>query len=264
MALKGIDVSHNNGKINWDLAWSSKKFDYVILRTGFGKDIPSQVDKQFEINYAECKRLGIPIGAYHYSYAKNASEAIEEAKFVAKILKGKQLEYPVYFDIEESNQVKLGKTVCTDMVTAFCTTLEQLGFWSGVYSYDSFFKSNLNPSIQGRFACWVASVENVKPRFTNTYQMWQYSWKESIPGSSKETDISECYVDYPSLIKKAGKNGYSVNTQSTPVNTVKPEAPKVKFNILFGCGTKAECEAIQKAVAEHLDEGYKGKIIECK
>ena len=35
---------------------------------------------QFERNYKECKRLGIPVGVYHYSYAKTEGQAKREAE----------------------------------------------------------------------------------------------------------------------------------------------------------------------------------------
>lgn len=56
---------------------------------------------QFERNYSECKRLGIPVGAYWYSYAKTTTEAEQEAAVCLSALAGKQFEYPIAFDIEE-------------------------------------------------------------------------------------------------------------------------------------------------------------------
>ncbi len=71
---KGIDVSKHQGVIDWDKVKASGQVDFAILRAGFGKE-SSQIDVQFEWNYSECKRLGIPCGAYWYSYAKTAAEA---------------------------------------------------------------------------------------------------------------------------------------------------------------------------------------------
>lgn len=207
MELKGIDVSHHNGKLDWNKI-KNDGVQFAIIRTGFGKAIPSQKDREFDRNYTEAKRVGIPIGAYHYSYATTVEEAREEADFVLDIIRGKQFEYPIYFDIEDEVHTKLSKKACSDIVKAFCTRLEENGYWCGVYSFDAFFKSSLTQEIQKRYAIWVARVENVKPSICKTYQMWQYSWKGKVKGSSAETDMDICYVDYPSMIKKAKKNGY--------------------------------------------------------
>lgn len=78
IVAKGIDVSKHQGVINWEKVKASGLVNFAILRAGFGKE-SSQIDVQFERNYSECKRLGIPCGAYWYSYAKTAAEAGQEA-----------------------------------------------------------------------------------------------------------------------------------------------------------------------------------------
>lgn len=208
--LNGIDVSVHNGKLDWNKIKASG-IQFAILRTGFGINIPKQRDGAFEANYLGAKGVGLLVGCYHYSYAKTVAEAIKEAEFVLDIIKGKQFELPIYFDIEEKSQVDLGKRVCTEIVKAFCTRLEQAGYWAGVYTFDSFFATNLDPDIQKRYACWVASVENRKPVSCTKYGMWQYSWKGKINGSSAETDMNYCYIDYPKMIKDKKLNGFTAS-----------------------------------------------------
>ena len=204
---KLIDVSAHNGIIDW-VKVKKSGIDGVIIRTGFGQEHASQIDTHFIDNYNGCKAVGLPVGVYHYSYATTAEGAALEADFVLKLLKGKQLEYPIYFDIEEKAQVKLPKEVCDEIVTAFCSKLEEAGYWAGVYSFDGFFSSNLSTAIIQRFSAWVARVENVKPTYCKAYGMHQYSWRGLIPGISGEVDMNYCYKDFPAIIKKAKLNGY--------------------------------------------------------
>ena len=75
---------------------------YAILRSSFGSPDPSQVDNQFENNYKGAKAAGIPVGAYHYGYAVSEAEARQEARFFLDTIKGKQFEYPVYYDVEDN------------------------------------------------------------------------------------------------------------------------------------------------------------------
>ena len=208
MVTKGIDVSHHNGILNWQKI-KADGIDFALIRTGFGKESPSQIDKQFENNYRNAKAVGMPLGAYHYSYAYTVADAVKEAEFVLKLLSGKQFEYPILFDIEEKKHTKLPKQLCTDIVTAFCETLEKAGYWAGVYTFDDFFKHNLNKNVQKRFACAVARVDGQKPKSCNNYGIWQYSWVGKVNGSSKETDMDYCYIDYPSMIKRKKLNGYN-------------------------------------------------------
>lgn len=254
MAYKamGIDVSKHNGVIDWAKVKASGKADFAILRSGFGRSAPSQKDPQFERNYAECKKVGMPIGIYHYSYALSPEQAEWEADFVIEILKGKQFEYPIFFDIEEKTQAALNKETCTAMVKAFCAKLEAAGYWAGFYSYDAFYATDIVPGTAERYANWVASIEYRKPTSCKQYEMWQYSWKGTIPGINSEVDLNECYADYPTLIKNAGKNGYGKSVSQSPA--------KPQYRFLVDCGTEGECKTIQSWVTAK-NPAYPGKII---
>lgn len=207
MNTKIIDVSKHNGVIDWTKVKSSS-VSGVIIRAGYGRVI-SQKDKTFEGFYSGAIKAGLHVGAYWYSYAKTPAEAKIEAAVFLEAIKGKKFDFPVYFDIEEQAHVTLGKTVCTSMVEAFCGAMEAAGYFAGVYSFDSFFASNLTEDIQKKYTCWVARVENVLPKCCKVYNMHQYTWKGAINGISGAVDVSCCYKDFPAIIKNAGLNGYS-------------------------------------------------------
>lgn len=220
--LKGIDVSHHNGEIDWGKVKESGLVDFAILRTGFGRQSPTQVDKQFERNYVECKKYGIPVGAYHYSYSLTPADAELEAVFALQLIEGKQFEFPIFIDIEEKSQVALNRNVCSNIVKAFCDTLECKKCWAGVYSFDSFFKTNLNSEIPNRYATWVARVPSVD-NGSNTVtpvnipkarlDIHQFSWKGQIPGIKGDVDMNIAYKDFTPLVKNAQLNGYGVKTE---------------------------------------------------
>lgn len=209
--VKLIDVSAHNGVIDWGKVKQSG-INGAIIRTGFGEEHPSQIDKRFEANYSGAKAAGLPVGAYHYSYAETAEEAEKEADFVLKLLKDKQFEYPIYFDIEEKVHTTLSREVCDSIVTAFCSKLEKAGYWAGVYSFDSFFATHLSTAIVQRFTAWTARVENIKPTYCKAYGMWQYSWKGFVPGISGEVDLNYCFKDFPAMIKGRNLNGFIEKT----------------------------------------------------
>ena len=88
MSMKGIDVSNSNGTVDWNAAKAAGA-QFAILRLGYGEDLASQDDKQFERNVSECERLGIPWGAYLYSYAMSVSGVASEVSHAARLLSGK-------------------------------------------------------------------------------------------------------------------------------------------------------------------------------
>ena len=204
----GIDISSHNGNIDFKKV-KNAGIEFAVLRTGYGVKHPDQYDSRFEEYYKGCKENGIDVGAYHFSYAVTAEAAEQEADFMLEIVKGKQFEYPLFFDIEHKTHAVLSKAVCAEIVEAFCTRLEKAGYFAGVYSYDSFFFSNLPPEITDRFAAWTARVEDVKPTYCKSYGIWQYSWRGKVDGILTNTDMNRCSKDYPSIIKAKCLNGFT-------------------------------------------------------
>ncbi|MCD7730453.1 MAG: glycoside hydrolase family 25 protein [Oscillospiraceae bacterium] len=207
MERKVIDVSKHNGVIDWAKV-AADGVDGAIIRAGYGK-VASQKDPCFEDNYSGAKAAGLNVGAYWYSYATTVDDAKTEAAVFIDCIKGKQFGLPVYLDIEDKTQVALGKSLCTGIAVAFMTALENAGYFAGVYSYDSFFATNLEETLRKRYAVWVARVENVTPTYATEWGMHQYSWKGTIDGISGDVDLNRCIKDYPTIIKNAGLNGYS-------------------------------------------------------
>lgn len=224
---KGIDVSQWQGDINW----SAVKADFAILRAGYGK-VKSQIDTKFEQNYRNAKAVGMPLGAYWYSYAKSPDEARTEAKVFIDIIKGKQFEYPVYFDVEEGSVLRLGANAVSNIISAFCDEMEKAGYFVGLYMSASPLTTYVTQAVRERYAIWVAHYGVSKPSYSGQYGMWQYSSAGRIDGINGNVDMDECYVDYPALIKANGKNGFEKQkpqaTEPKPEPVAKPEEPKLK------------------------------------
>ncbi|MFR6400001.1 GH25 family lysozyme [Ruminococcus sp.] len=230
--LKGIDVSYCQKGIDWEAAKASGLVDFVIFQAGYGREY-DQVDVQFERNYSECKRLGIPCGAYWFSYAMSADEAKREAQVFLQTIKGKLFEYPVYMDLELAKQFALGKAACSEMADAFLSTMEQAGYYAGLYCSTYYLDKYLSNSVKSRYTIWCAQYAS-KCTYQNSYGIWQYNvagstehdiiGQKSIPGIVGECDMDYCYTDYPSIIKAAGLNGFTKATQPTePEPTPTPE-----------------------------------------
>lgn len=224
--LKGIDVSYCQNEVDWDAAKASGLVDFAILRAGYGRET-SQVDTQFERNYAACKRLGIPCGAYWFSYAMSADEAKREAQVFLQTIKGKSFEYPVYMDLELAKQFALGKAACSAIVEAFLSVLEQSGYYAGLYCSTYYLDNYLSDSIKSRYTVWCAQYAS-KCTYQNPYGIWQYNvagneeydiiGQKSIPGIVGECDMDYCYTNYPAIIKAAGLNGFAKSAETPTDN----------------------------------------------
>lgn len=207
----GIDLSCHNGSIDW----TKVKADFVILRAGYGKET-NQVDSRFEEYYAGAKANGIPVGAYWYSYAMSIEEAIQEADVFISTIKGKQFEYPVFYDVEESKQFELGKEKLSAIICAFLERVEAAGYFVGLYGSASSLTTHTADDIKRKYAIWLAHwCESTN--YSGAYGIWQHSCKGKVDGISGDVDLDKCYVDYPERIKAKGLNGFGVSPSPAPV-----------------------------------------------
>ena len=211
--MKGIDVSVHNGNIDWGKV-KADGIDFAILRAGYGR-LEKQKDEKFEQNYAGAKAAGIPVGAYWYSYAMDEDEARLEADVFLKVIKGKQFEMPVYFDLEEKKQFDLGKEKVSAIMRAFLERVESAGYFTGLYGSASSLTTHTADDIKSQYTIWLAHWVD-KTNYSGAYGIWQYSEKGKVDGISGNVDLDICYKDFPTIIKGKGLNGWG-KANPTPV-----------------------------------------------
>lgn len=133
--MKGIDVSYANGKVDWE-AVAAAGYKFAIVRCTYGRH---GVDDNFLENVNGAHAAGLRVGAYHYSYALNVEEAIEEAYHCRNVIAdaGILLELPVWFDMEDADSYKASNGFAFDpnQITAMCRAfLDNIQLDCGVYA----------------------------------------------------------------------------------------------------------------------------------
>ena len=236
-AMFGIDISRWQKGLS--LAQAQKEgVQFAILKIG-GSDAGHYKDACFESFYLQAKQLGMPIGAYYFGKDMNVSQAKASAEHLIKLLNGKQLEYPVYYDVE-AKMLTLSKSELTDVVNAFCKTVEDAGYWVGIYSSLASFKSEMEQGAISHWCKWVAAWRKTRPKDVD---MWQFGGETNVIRQNKIAghvcDQDYCYKDYPTLIKAKGLNGWGKATEqpkAAPVasETKKEEKKAVKYTVKKG------------------------------
>ncbi len=199
--LKGIDVSGYQGEIDFNKV-KAAGVDYVIIKAGYST---STVDT-WEKNYANAKKAGLMVGAYWYSIATTVEQGKAEAAAFLKAMKGKKFEFPVYFDMEELDQFNQGKAFCTDLVEAFCGTLEKAGYCAGVYCSTYWFTNYVDENVRLKRPVWIADYRN-RCYYNESCGMWQYDIG-NVDGVQYDCDLDFGYVDYSIYIKAHHLNGF--------------------------------------------------------
>lgn len=234
--VQGLDLSYCQSNVDFNKV-KAAGYKFVILRAGYGHALqcPTQFDPTFEKHYNNAKAVGLGVGAYWYSYAINADDARQEAKAFIKALSGKKFEYPVYFDIEERSQFDKGMSFCDSIITAFCTEMQNAGYYAGVYCSTYWYTSFVSESVRAKYPCWIAEY-NSKCTYKGSYGIWQ-NGLAYLDGTGY-VDHDFCYVDYPTIIKSGGYNGYPKLTQtsapSTTTTTKKKSVDTIAHEVIAG------------------------------
>lgn len=236
--FKGIDVSVHNGTINWDKV-KKAGIEFALIRAGYGS---STVDDKFKYNIENALKAGIKVGLYWFGYAYTVPQAVKEAEFFINLMKpyAGKIEFPVYYDWEYDSYnyavkcgVKPDKQLVSAMTKAFLTKLEEAGYYAGNYTNIDYATKFFDDEVKSRYACWIAQWSS-KCSYTNQYGIWQYGAEQNyidskyVDGISGIVDKDYCYIDYPTLIKSAGFNGFK---KSENVKPVQPQEPESKYDV---------------------------------
>ncbi len=220
-SAQGIDVSYHQKVINWEKVKNTGKVDFAIIRCGYGmnewdetKQTWTQDDPQWEYNTSECERLNIPYGVYLYSYADTTEKAKSEAEHVIRMLEGKNLSYPIYYDMEDKsvmNNSNVTVAKASQIAQTFLNTMKAAGYNNlGVYSSKYWFETKLTATVFNQYPKWVAQY-NSTCSYKKNYQIWQCSREAKIDGISTNVDYNYqigLIINQKNINTTVGKTAY--------------------------------------------------------
>ena len=195
----GIDVSKWNGDIDWN-AVKNSGVNYVIIRCGYrGSSTGALIeDPKFKANIKGATSSGLKVGVYFFSQATSEVEAVEEASMVLSLIKGYNISYPVFLDVEPSGGRgdSISKEVRTSVINAFCQTISNSGYASGVYANKTWLESKFSTgNLSSSCKIWLAQYA-AQPTYGGKYNMWQYTSKGKVNGISGDVDMNLSYLGY--------------------------------------------------------------------
>ena len=196
----GIDVSKHNGSIDWN-AVKNSGVSYVIIRCGYrGSSTGALIeDPMFRTNIQGASKAGLKVGIYFFTQAVNEVEAVEEASMVLSLIKGYNISYPVFLDVESSGGGRgdgINASTRTAACKAFCQTIQNSGYKAGIYANKEWLNKFIDAPSLSNYRIWLAQYA-AAPTYSRTkYDMWQYSSKGSVTGISGNVDMNISYMGY--------------------------------------------------------------------
>lgn len=189
----GIDVSSWQGDIDFEkVKEAGVEFAFVRVGSKWGFDKDFFLDSKFHQNMKGFNEVGIPVGAYFYSYARNEAEAIEEAKWLLDNIKGYDVELPIAFDFEDwnnYNKYKMSIHRLNRNADAFIETVEKAGYKGMIYGSVNRLNKLLKTDDR---KIWVAHY-TTNADYSKSYKFWQFSASGRVPGINTAVDMDVMY-----------------------------------------------------------------------
>ena len=186
-----VDISEFQQNINFN-KMKNDGIKAVIIRAGYGRE-SSQKDSMFESHYKNAKSENMMIGVYWYSYADSVSDAEKEARACLECINNKSLDMPIYYDLEDNSQTKLGKAKLTEIAERFCETIKKSNYRAGVYANLNWFNNYLDyDKLKKKYSIWLAQYNSVNEL---NCDIWQNGSTGKINGYGGNIDTNVIFND---------------------------------------------------------------------
>lgn len=201
--MLGIDVSSNQGYINWAKV-KAAGVEFAIMRTVRAS---GNVDEQLASNIKGCMEHGIPFEFYKYTYAATVEAVRKEARAVVEALL--KLGVPkgcrIWYDLEEDDIIDLGKAHITTLYRAWKDELAKNGFVTGLYKGMYDYNNKINKEDFKDEAKWIAryysgynemkfgTVPNEAYRPAPDCDGWQFTSSGKVDGIAGRVDMNIFY-----------------------------------------------------------------------
>lgn len=186
--LKGIDISHYQGDVNWaKTVLGQSVIHFVYLKATEGEKF---VDPTFAANWNEAQGVGLLVGAYHFfDPAQDAGLQAEHFCAVLDKVEGKRL--PPVLDLEKTSGVS--QALLLLKVQKWMDIVEQhTGQKPVLYTYTSFATSNRLAKRFSGYPLWIAQYGNLTaPKLCGwpKWTFWQYRSSGKVPGIVGHVDL---------------------------------------------------------------------------
>ena len=190
--VKGVDVSHYQGEISWEVL-AAEDLDFAYIKATEGS---SFVDDRFAQNWEESSKTTLYTGAYHF-FSFDSAGATQAAHYIATVgeLSGRLL--PVvdveYYGDKWTNPPEK-ETVVKELQDMLSILEEEYGKKPMLYTtYEVYYKYLAEDFRE--YPLWIRNVyfsPDVDMR--GDWTMWQYSDTETLNGYQGEEKYIDCNV----------------------------------------------------------------------
>lgn len=183
----GLDISQNQGKMNFDKLLTESDITFLIIRATCGKD---RKDDKLEYNYGEARRKKVLLGLYHY-YDPDENSELQARNYLREARNRlKSGDFFPAVDIEYKSKVQSFDRLRVGLRNWLTIVETELGVKPIIYSGHSYYADNLKKEFS-EYPLWVAaySPKRYRDPLVQSAVIHQFSKKLWFPGIPKRYKV---------------------------------------------------------------------------
>ena len=185
--VHGIDISHYQGDINWNMLKQTRQgqfpISFIFMKATEGGDYS---DDKFVANFDSAKAHGFIRGAYHFYNPK--TDANKQADFFIRSVKLEPGDLPPVLDIEKKG--KDIKKLQADLKVWLRKVESHYGVKPIIYASYKFKTRYLNDSVFNSYPYWIAHYYVDSVRYDGDWKFWQHTDVGTLPGIDEKVDLN--------------------------------------------------------------------------
>lgn len=190
-AIKGIDVSHYQGQVNWESV-AKQDIDFVFVKATEGLDYQDSI---FTKNWEALSQTKLKRGAYHFFLPK-VSASWQAKNFIRTV--GLQTgDLPPVLDVEDLEGVSMEQLI--QHMTIWLAEVEAYyGMSPIIYTFSDLYNRHLKAAFPNH-TFWIARYSRQAPALDKQAVFWQYSNTGYIDGIEGAVDLNIFTGNYSRL-----------------------------------------------------------------
>jgi lysozyme len=191
--LKGIDVSNNNGPVDW-AAVAASGVSFAFLKATEGTTF---VDVYYPIHRSAAHAQGLRVGAYHFARPGRSGPEQQAEHFLSVATPVEGDLHPV-LDLEDAGGLPTARL--QRWTAGYLRVVErEVGVKAILYTGPWFWRSHVGNANFAQHPLWLAqytkSATADVPGAWAGYTIWQHASDASIPGVRGRCDLNRCADD---------------------------------------------------------------------
>lgn len=185
----GIDVSHYQGNIDWELLFEDQRISFVYCKVTEGVSL---IDDKWKSNQNALQEYNVKHGGYHFFIPD--LNPIKQAKHFLHQYEPRQNDLPPVIDVELKgiSDAELMKDVRTWLNYVENKTGRKPVIYSSYNMYTSLLKDEFHD-----YKFWIANYADRPDRFQDPKIIhWQYNDHGKVPGIETGVDLNFSKIEY--------------------------------------------------------------------